>query len=201
MPDNFDSPDSSSGRIRLGLTQTASDSASSSLPARRIKNSLSHYSLLFAPGTLGGFLALLIYPPLDQGLLVTVGLCVLFLPFLLQLRSVIRKQLDTDASMLRKTYVSSSIVLAFLAAFLLLNGRLDKSPRTLVQTTLVHKSETRGRGGSTYTLTVSSWRGNRSENFPVDSRTFFRAVVGEPVTIELHQGYFGIPWSGKIFLH
>lgn len=161
-----------------------------------------NYSLLLAPGVLGGLLAYVVYPPLDQALLVIFGLGVLFLPMLLHLRSVMRKRLVDDAPMLRNAYVCASLVLALFAGFLLLNGALDRSTRTLVRTTLVQKSFRRSRGATAYTLTVSSWRpGRRSEDFRVNSRTFARAVVGEPVTIELHKGYLGVPWSGNIWVH
>ena len=169
---------------------------------KQAKNSLNNYSLLLAPGILGGVFAYVVYPPLDQALLVIFGLCVLFLPILLQLRSTMRKRLADDAPMLRKVYVSASLVLALFAGFLLLNGRLDNSPQTLVTTTLVQKTLSRGRGGTAYTLTVSSWRpGRRSEDFRVNSRAFARAAVGQPVTIELHRGYYGDPWTGNIRLH
>jgi len=202
VPDQFNLPDGSTSGIRLRLTQSATGDANLSQPAKKVSKSLNNYSLLLAPGILGGLFAYVVYPPLDQALLVIFGLCVLFLPMLLQLRSIVRKRLADDAPMLRKAYVCSSLALAFFAGFLLLNGRLDKSPRALVRTTLVQKSFSRGRGGTAYTLTVSSWRpGRRSEDFRVNSRTFARAVVGEPVTIELHKGYFGVPWSGNIWLH
>ncbi|HKW88772.1 MAG TPA: hypothetical protein VJN21_08445 [Candidatus Acidoferrales bacterium] len=187
--------------IRLGLVQSAAADANASSSVKQVTKSLNNYSLLLAPGALGGILVYVVYPPLDQAFLIIFGLCVLLLPMLLQLRSILRRRLADDASLLRKAYVSSSLMLALLAGFLLLNGALDKSPRSLVQTTLVQKSVSRGRGGATYTLTVSSWRrANHSEDFRVDSRTFSRAAVGEPVTIELHQGYFGVPWSGDILL-
>jgi hypothetical protein len=37
-----------------------------------------------------------------------------------------------------------------------------------------------------------------SEEFEVGSRTFDRAAVGQTVTVELHNGFFGLPWSGGI---
>src|SRR5579863_5411616 len=43
------------------------------------------------------------------------------------------------------------------------------------------------------TRTKSDHRARQSRNV--------RAVVREPVTTELHKGYFGVPWSGNIFLH
>jgi hypothetical protein len=37
-----------------------------------LNKSLNNYSLLLAPGVLGGIFALIVYPPLDQGLLVRI---------------------------------------------------------------------------------------------------------------------------------
>lgn len=203
MPDDrFNLPDSPTRGFRVRLAPNAARRADQSASVKLVTKSLSSYSLLLAPGILGGISAYVVYPPLDQSLLVTFGLSLFFLPMLLQLRSIFRKRLVDDAPMLRKAYVCSSIVLALFAGILLLNGTLDKSPRTLVRATLVHKTLNHGKGGNTYSLTVSSWRpGRRSEDFRVSSRTFARAVIGEPVTIELHKGYFGVPWSGNIWLH
>jgi len=183
----------------LRLIQNADAGGNVSSLDRNAYKSLQYYLLLLTPGVLGGVFAYVVYPPVDQGLLVSFGLCVLFLPMVLQLRSILRKRFTQDLPALRKAYISSSLVLALFAALLLLNGRLDTSPRTVVNTILVQKSVSRGRGGPEYTLTVSSSRpGTSLENFRVDSRTFARAAVGGTVTIELHKGYFGVPWSGRI---
>jgi hypothetical protein len=176
------------------------DCSGSPLPsAKDAKKSLNKYSLLLAPGILGGLLAYVVYPPLDQAPLVIFGLCILFLPMVLQFRSLLRKRLNEDVRGLRKAYVYSSIVLAMLALLLFLNGWLDRSPRSVVKTILIQKKFSRGRGGTQYILTVSSWRPGRSiEDFYVGPRTFKRATVGKAVSVELHPGYFGLPWSGNI---
>ena len=190
---------SSTNGIDLQLSKRPDDDRSSVPSARNARKSLTRYSLLLAPGLLGCMVAYVIYPPLDQGLLVTFGLCVLILPMTLQLRSILRKRLSEDAGWLRKAYVYSSLALALLALLLLLNGGLDRSPRSVVRTTVIQKEVTRSRNGTRYVLTVSSWRPRRSlEDFTVDSRTYNRAVVGKTVTVQLHKGYFGLPWSGNI---
>jgi hypothetical protein len=189
----------SSGGIEVQLTKPPDCGGSAFPSAKDVKKSLNKYSLLLAPGLLGGLLAYVVYPPLDQGLLATFGVCALFLPMVLRLRSIVRKRLSEDAGRLRTAYVCSSLALAMLALLLLLNGWLDRSPRSLVRTTVVRKTFTNGRSVTKYLLTVSSWRSGRSEeDFNVDSRTFSRAAVGKTVTVELHQGFFGLPWSGNI---
>src|ERR1700680_2883957 len=64
--------------------------------ANSVTKSLNNYSLLLAPGVLGGIFASIVYPLLDQGPLVTCGLCILFLPVGLQLRSMLRKSQDVE---------------------------------------------------------------------------------------------------------
>jgi hypothetical protein len=185
--------------IELQLSKDLDGGGASFPSARDVKKSLNKYALLLAPGLVGGLLAYVIYPPLDQVPLVTFGLCALFLPMMLQLRSILRKRLSEEAGRLRALYVYSSIALAMLALLLLLNGRLDKSPLSLVRTTVIQKKTVRHRSGTQRVLTVSSWRPGRStESFEVGSRAFDRAVVGKAVTVELHHGYFGLPWSGNV---
>src|SRR5437879_471370 len=92
---------SSTSGIKLQLNKCPDDGGSSLSSTRDVRKSLNKYSLLLAPGILGGLLAYVIYPPLDQGPLVTFGLCVLFLPILLQLRSIVRKRLSEDVGRLR----------------------------------------------------------------------------------------------------
>jgi hypothetical protein len=190
---------SSTGGIELRLRKDP-DRGESLLPsANDAKKSLNRYSLLLAPGILGGLLACVVYPPLDLGPLVAFGLGVLFLPVALQFRSLLRKRLSEDVGWLRRVYVYSSVVLATLALLLLLNGWLDSSPRSVVRATVIQKQVSRGRGGTRYCLTVSSWRPGKSlEDFYVGPHTFNRAVVGKTVRVELHKGYLGLPWSGNI---
>ena len=167
--------------------------------AKNLSKSLNNYSLLLAPGVLGGIFVSIVYPPLDQGVLVTCGLCILFLPMVLQLRGILRKRLSQDVEKLRTAYVYSSIALATVAFLLVLNGRLDRSPAEVVRATLVQKTATLSKGGTRYVLTVSSWRsGRKTEEFRVSSYEYRRAVVGKAVNVEVYKGYLGLPWSGKV---
>jgi hypothetical protein len=190
---------SSTSGIKLQLSKGPDDAGSSLSSTRDVWKSLNKYSLLLAPGILGGLLAYVIYPPLDQGPLVTFGLCVLFLPILLQLRSIVRKRLSEDVARLRTAYFYSSVALTMFALLLLLNGWLDRSSPSLMRTAVVQKTATSGKGGTHYVLTVSSWRPDRrTEDFRVSSHEFSRAVVGKRVTVELHKGFFSLPWSGNV---
>jgi hypothetical protein len=164
-------------------------------PGRQSGKSLNPYSLLLAPGLLGGLFAYVIYPPLDAGPLVAFGLCIFLLPFLLKLSSMVRNRLGEDVGRLRTVYVCSSISLLLLSLLVLVNGWRDRSPLSAVRATVIQKTYTRGRGGTSYVVVVSSWRPGRSEEeLRVGARTYNNVVVGKPVTVGVHKGAFGLPW-------
>jgi len=100
----------------------------------------------------------------------------------------------------RMFYVAWFAVLMLFVLLLFLNGPLDKSPRSDVRVTVIRKEvDNGGRFGPHYYLVVSSWRpGRSSENLRVGSQVFERAIVGKSVTVELHKGYFGLPWYGSV---
>lgn len=167
--------------------------------AWQTRKALNKYSLLLAPGLLGGLLAYVIYPPLDGGPLVAFGLCAFSLPFVLQLFSIMRKRLSEDMGRLRTAYVYASLALGLLAFLTLLNGWLDKSPRSAVRTTIVQKNFTRSKASTSYRLTVSSWRPGRSEEeLSVGVRTYDNVFVGKTITVGVHKGFFGLPWYGDV---
>src|ERR1700680_2818965 len=114
-------------------------------PGGQSGKSLNPYSLLLAPGLLGGLLAYIIYTPLDFGPLVAFGLCIFLLPFVLKLSSMVRNRLGEDADRLRTVYVCASFALLLLSLLVLVNGWKDKSPRSAVRATVIQKISTRGR--------------------------------------------------------
>jgi hypothetical protein len=135
-----------------------------------------------APGLFGSFFAYSLYPLLDGRYLLIGGVFVFFL-----LTAVVPR-----------ASVFSGIALALLAVGLLLNGALDKFPPTGIKTTIIRKAMVTGHG-THYDVVVSSWRPGRSEeDFEVESGIYRRAAIGRPATVELHQGYFGVPWYGNI---
>jgi len=191
-------PNSASG-FGLELSKEPDENGTSPSSTKEVKKSLSHYSLLLAPGILGGILVHVVYPPLDEGPIAAVGFGVLLFPLVLYLRSIWRNRLQADAGKLRKACVYSSLILTTLVLVVLVNGFLDKSPRSTVTTVVLGKTRHTSRSGTDYTLTVASWRPRRtSEDFQVSSFDFQRALVGRKVRIELHKGFFNIPWSGNI---
>jgi hypothetical protein len=164
-------------------------------PGRQAAKSLDPYSLLLAPGLLTGLFAYIIYPPLDAGPLVAFGLCIFLLPFALKLSSMVRKRLSEDVGRMRTVYICASFALLVLSLMVLVNGWQDKSPRSAVRATVIQKTSTRTKGGTSYSVVVSSWRPGRSvEELRVGARTYNNAVVGKPVTVGVHKGAFGLPW-------
>jgi hypothetical protein len=191
-------PNSASG-FGVELRKRPDEDGTSPSSTKEVKKSLSHYSLLLAPGILGSILAHVVYPPLDEGPIAAAGFGVLMFPLVLYLRSTWRNRLQADAGKLRKTFVYSSLILTTLVLVVLMNGFLDKSPRSTVTAVVLGKTRHNSRGGTDYILTVASWRPRRtSEDFQVSSFDFQRAVVGRTVRIELHKGFFNLPWSGNI---
>jgi hypothetical protein len=167
-----------------------------SLPSgRQADKSLDPYSLLLAPGLLGGLFAYIVYPPLDAGPLVVFGLCIFFLPMALKLSSIVRKQLSEDVGRMRTAYVCASFALLMLSLLVLVNGWRDRSPRSAVRATVIQKTYTRTKGGASYSVVVSSWRPGRSvEELRVGARTYNNVVVGKPVTVGVRKGAFGLTW-------
>ena len=138
-----------------------------------------------APGAFGVFIAYNLYPLLD-GRFALMGIVFLF--FLL-------------TGLVQRATVLSGLALVLLAATLFLNGGLDRAPLTVVKTTVIDKATVTGsqRTGTHYHVIVSSWRpGRRQEEFDVDSGIYHRMVVGRAAAVELHKGYFSLPWLGTI---
>jgi len=99
-----------------------------------------------------------------------------------------------------QVYELDAVVLAICAAFLFLNGALDKYPSVQAQTRVARKSVTRGRGGPSYSLIVTpSWRNGRAdERLEVSGATFSMVRTGEPVLVIVHRGMFRLPWFSSV---
>jgi hypothetical protein len=157
------------------------------------------HTLLLVPGVFVTLGALSVYPLLDSRQAMAFLLSGFLLPFAALIVSIMRKREGHDAKILRKIYVCASLVLVLFGLFLFANGKLDGSPARSVQATVLEKILFRGRVTQTR-LYVSSARPGRSrEDLLVSSGVFDRAVVGKAVTVELHDGYFGLSWYGRIF--
>jgi hypothetical protein len=168
------------------------------LPSTRNAREL-RYIFWLVPGFLGSLLAYYLYPPIigDSRFrsLWLVGLFVLAL-VLPRLWNIVRKRPSDDMAF-PAACVFSSLAYALIALLFLLNGGLDRFPPSEVRTTVIRKVATVKQ--TKYHVIVSSWRPDKAEeDFTVDPAIFRRTVVGKTVTVELHKGFFGVPWSGNI---
>jgi hypothetical protein len=151
------------------------------------------------PGVFVTLHALSVYPPVNGRFPMAVMLCIFLLPVVLMVLSFVLNRPNKNQKTWRILYVSASVALLLLAILLLLNGYLDRSSPNEVRTTVIRKAVIRGRS-TQYNLTVSSWTPDRSiENFNVAMNVFERAAVGKTATVELHKGFFGMPWHGMIW--
>jgi hypothetical protein len=167
--------------------------------ARAVNKDLQKYSYPLPAGLLGILAATHYYPPLDSDPLLIAGLCVLFLPIVMHVVIAARKRLRANSGRLRTAYICSGGFLILLAALMLLNGALDGSPVRSVKTAIIRKSIARGRSSTTHTLVVSSWRpGRRQEKLEVNRQTYQSVLLGEPIEVEMHGGFFRLPWYGPI---
>src|SRR5713101_8394188 len=100
---------------------------------------------------------------------------------------------------LRTAYVYSSFALLLLSLLPLLNGWLDRSPGSAVRTTVIQKTAVHRGSTTRHRLTVSSWRPGRSvEELVVGAHTYDNAYIGKTITVEVHKGFFGLPWYGNV---
>jgi hypothetical protein len=187
----------SADRIQLQLGSPA-DFGTSRVPSN--PNAMQVlYILLMTPGVFVTLHALSVYPPVNARFPMAVMLFMFLLPVVLMVLSFVLNRPNENQKTWRILYVSSSVALLLLAILLFLNGYLDRSSPNEVRTTVIRKAVIRGRS-TQYNLSVSSWTPDRSiENFNVAMNVFERAAVGKTVTVELHKGFFGMPWHGKIW--
>lgn len=156
------------------------------------------YVLLLLPGAILGLLALIRYPPLDYRPPMALIMTMFFVPITLYFWSFVRKGPGGGAARWRM-FMWSGLALLLLGVVLLANGGLDRAPAHEVRPTVISKAVIRGRNGNQCILVVSSWRpGRDQEKLTVGTRVFERAVVGETIRVELHQGLFGLPWRESI---
>jgi hypothetical protein len=152
------------------------------------------------PGVMLSLLAQGLYHPLDARVPMGLMLSLFLFPVALQMLSFLRKRPSQNVGRWRALYICSSLALLLLALLLCLNGGMDGSPLNRVRATVIRKAVIRsGKGSTRYNLTVSSWQpGKNQENLNVGRSLFDRVVVGKTVTVEVHKGFFSLPWLGSI---
>jgi hypothetical protein len=167
--------------------------------AKAVNNGLKKYSYVLLAGLFGTFAGAHYYPLLDSERLMAWTVCVFFLPMIAHVIVSVRKRLALDASWLRTLYLWSGGALLLLASCTIANGALDKLPVQQVRTAVIRKTISMGRRSTTRTLRVPSWRpGRDEERLEVSRATYQGLSVGEPISVEVHPGFFGMPWYGHI---
>jgi hypothetical protein len=167
---------------------------------RKANKSLKNYPLPMLVGLFGILIAAHSYPPLDMNPVMGVGLVSFFTPMLAHIAFSVRQQLSSHTALLKGMYELAAVVLAIFAAFLFLNGALDKNPSLQAHTRVAQKSVTRGRGRPSYSLIVTpSWRPGRvEERLEVSGATFSMVRRGEAVLVVVHRGVFRLPWFSDV---
>jgi len=156
------------------------------------------FILLMTPGVFLNLQAIAKYPLLDVRPAMGTMLGIFLLPVAAQFLWFILKSASDGTRAWRAIYAVASLALVAAAVALFLNGGLDGSTPSDARATVTRKVVLKGRH-TQYNLTVSSWRfGRSSENFNVTESVFNRAVVGKAIHLEIHAGYFGLPWRGRI---
>jgi hypothetical protein len=181
-------------RIQLSSPGSVGAPSASSSGLKQVLN-----ILLMIPGVFASLMAIGAYTPMNPRPLMGVVLGVFLFPFALQLLSMVLRVLDGSDGFWRFLYGASSIVLLLFALLLFANGGLDHSTPAEVHATVLGKSIFHERRVTRYHLVVTSWRQSGStEGLDVSHDAFDRTAVGKSVSLELHEGRFGIPWRGRV---
>jgi hypothetical protein len=152
------------------------------------------------PGFVGSAMAYYLYPPVIGNDAFRawwfMGLFVLAI-VLPRMWNIVRKRAIDDSAH-PAAYIFSSLAYALIALMLLLNGGLDRFPPSEVRTTVIRKAVTTVKGTNYHVIVSPLGPDQTKEDFTVDPEVFRRTAVGKTVTVELHKGFFGVPWSGNI---
>lgn len=158
------------------------------------------YAFWLMPGFVASLVAFNLYPPIigDSRFRSSWFFCLFALAAIApRLWNIVRNRAIDDSTH-PTAYAFSSLGYGLVALVFLLNGGLDRFPPSEVRTTVIRKAVTTVKG-TKYHVIVSSWRPDSSqEEFTVEPGVFHRTAVGENVTVELHKGFFGVPWAGNI---
>jgi hypothetical protein len=151
---------------------------------------------VLAVGLFGALIAGSVYPLLDRRAVGVIVVVLFLLPFAVYMALAVRKRVAANIVWLRRVFSCCGAALFGLAAFLGLNGLLDRVPAQFVHTSIIHKYVSYGRGGSdAHVVDVSSWRpGHDEEHLQVSSAQYRSVRIGDLVVIEVHSGRFGLPW-------
>jgi hypothetical protein len=166
---------------------------------RALNKQLQPALYLLMIGMIGFLVAGASYPPLDLNALMLLGLGLFFLPLLAHIVVHVRKRLAANVGRLRRIYLWAGALLIGMGVALGFNGLADRTPPRLVRTSITRKHTTRGRSSVGHILTLASWRpGRAAEEINVSSAEYRGFQVGDQVVVEVHAGWFRVPWWGRV---
>lgn len=163
-----------------------------------LRRRLLNRTAIFLLGAIAFVVASGRYPALDlDGILIFIG--VLFFLTLGVAMWVERRALrHAEVEALKRVYYGLIPIPWLLAAVLLGNGALDRSPPRIEEARVVGKFAMRGPV-PTRRLVVTSWReGHQVERIPVGRGDFDGFSDGDIVEIKVQDGLIGIPWVGGV---
>jgi uncharacterized membrane protein YiaA len=174
-------------------------SGSVALTRKDVERILRPGTILLFVGLFGVIVTSWIYRPLDSNLIYITALVLFLFPMVLYVVTVIRKRETQQVERLRTIFRRSAALSIIFAGVLIANGALDQAPPRKIQSIVIRKYVTHGRRSTTYHVDVRSWRpGRTDEDLQVGSRTFSATAEGHGVSIELHAGFVGVQWYGRV---
>lgn len=149
--------------------------------------------------------AIVKYPPLwlhwlDPYLLLILLLAPGALIFALEVSDQL--ELKRSAVLVGLVFVVGSAVLPARAAFIFLNGALDRNPPIKIQTSIYDAHVNDGDRGPYYVLGANvPWNQTQIyEDFIVTRDTFFFSHTGDSFRLAIYPGAFSTPWAGNAVL-
>lgn len=166
--------------------------------SEHIRKSLNKHLLQLLAGLIAVIVANRFYPPLDGDALFLIAWCAFLLPIILSFTSALQWGLVLGVNQLKAAYLCCGAISVLLALLIALNGRLDRSPVSLVQSSILRTSHTTRRYAG-IKLYVASWRpGRNTEKLWVAVPVSLTAAPGQRISVEVHKGFFNLPWYGEI---
>jgi len=156
---------------------------------------------VFLLGALAFVVASERYPALElDGILIFIGV-MFFLTLGLAIWVERRALRHTEVEALKRVYYGLIPLPWLLAALLLGNGALDRTPPHIETAHVIGKFSMPGPVANRR-LIVTSWReGRRVERVPVDRGDFDRCSSGDIVEVRVQEGLVGIPWIAGVSRH
>jgi len=174
-------------------------SAGPALTHRQIKRMLSWPYAAMLTGLFAIIIVCTAYRPLDRSPILIIAIVLFVLPMAWYLVVVFRKREAQSVDTLKLLFGCSAILTVAFFGVLLANGAWDRQTPQQMRCTLVRSYDSMGRRSHSYHLLVRSWRPNHNtENLEVGRITYQRARGGSEVLVELHPGFFGIVWYGRV---